>query len=255
MIIESTQNHKIKNLTRLYTDNRFRRKSGVFVVEGTQENERAIKFGCEAVEFFIAQDIFCGELPQAIIHYISKSIFEKIAYRGDSGGILGVFKVPQNELRDYVPAKNSTVVVIEGAEKPGNIGAILRSCEAFGIDALIIADSRTDLFNPNVIRSSVGCLFGMNTYSVTNEEARHFLTKNNFQICTTMMSEAAHHLHKVDLTRKSAIIFGTEHSGISRFWQDTGQNVLIPMAGTIDSLNLSNAVAIVSYEALRQKLT
>lgn len=254
MTIESLQNDKIKNLTRLYTDNRFRKKSGLFVVEGQQENERAQIHRYESVEFYICTDLYNTEMPSGTVHLISKNVFEKVAYRGESGGILGIYKVPEKKLEDFRPKKDSTVIVIEGAEKPGNIGAILRSCEAFGIDALIVADSKADLYNPNVIRSSVGCLFGMNAFSVENEEVLNFLNQHNFQIYTTHMSSNAELVSNADFRSKSAVIFGTEHSGISDFWKNTGKNILIPMTGTIDSLNLSNAVAITCYEALRQKL-
>ncbi len=253
MIIESLQNDKIKNLSRLYTDNRFRRKSGLFVVEGQQENDRAIQHGYEHYAFFICDELYQKTIPQGRTYYISKNIFEKIAYRGDSGGILGIYKEPESELNILKTKENSTIIVIEGAEKPGNLGAILRSCEAFGIDALISTDAKVDLYNPNVIRSSVGCLFGMNVFSVDNDAALQYLKTNGFQIFTTIMSEESALIQNADFRQKAAVIFGTEHSGISAFWTNNGTNVLIPMAGTIDSLNLSNAVAITCYEALRQK--
>ena len=143
--------------------------------------------------------------------------------------------------------------MVESIEKPGNLGAILRSCEAFGIDALIIADPKADFYNPNVIRSSVGCLFGMNIFTSNNEKLFEFLQNHDFNIFTTLMDESAEDLYKKDFTQKSALLFGTEHSGLSDFWIGKGKNTLIPMSGSIDSLNLSNAVAISCYEMLRQK--
>ena len=145
--------------------------------------------------------------------------------------------------------------MLESIEKPGNLGAILRSCEAFGIDALVITDSRTDFYNPNVIRSSVGCLFGMNFFQAENQEVVDFLKKNDFQIFTTIMNTDSKGINEKNLAGKSAIVFGTEHSGLSDFWRGKGENVIVPMAGTIDSLNLSNAVAISCYEILRQKIS
>ena len=144
--------------------------------------------------------------------------------------------------------------MVEGVEKPGNLGAILRSCEAFGIDALIVADAKTDFYNPNVIRSSVGCLFGMNLFQGSNDEVFSFLKQNKFSIYTTFMNEKAQNISQKDFTKKSAIVFGTEHSGLSDFWLGKSENILIPMVGSIDSLNLSNAVAISCYEILRQKI-
>ncbi|WP_439480229.1 TrmH family RNA methyltransferase [Chryseobacterium aquaticum] len=253
MLIESFQNEKIKNITKLLTDNRFRKKSGVFVVEGQQENERAQKYNFEAVEFFICESIFKGELPKEKTHYVSDKIYEKIAYRGSSEGIIGVYKAKESDLNNFTPKENSTIIIVEGVEKPGNLGAILRSCEAFGIDAIIITDAKADFYNPNVIRSSVGCLFGMEIFQSENEKTFEFLKNNSFNIYTTIMDETSEDLYKRDFTQKSAILFGTEHSGLSDFWYGKGKNTLIPMSGSIDSLNLSNAVAITCYETLKQK--
>ena len=253
MLIESFQNEKIKNLNRLITDNRFRKKSGFFVVEGQQENKRALQFGFEALEFFVCETIFGINHPEGKIHFVSDKIYEKLAYRGTSEGIIGVYKTREFNLSQYSPKENASVIVVESAEKPGNLGAILRSCEAFGIDALIVTDSKVDFYNPNVIRSSVGCFFGMNVFQSNNEETLDFLQKNKFNIFTTFMDESAEDLYEKNFTEKSALLFGTEHSGLSDFWMGKGENILIPMGGTIDSLNLSNAVAISCYEILRQK--
>ncbi|MBQ0152743.1 MAG: RNA methyltransferase [Chryseobacterium sp.] len=252
-MIESFQNEKIKHITKLLTDNRSRKKSGVFVVEGQQENERAQNYQFEPVEFYVCESIFKGTLPQEKIHYVSEKIYEKIAYRGTSEGIIGIYKIKEQNLSDFQPSKNSTIIIVEGVEKPGNLGAIIRSCEAFGIDALIIADAKTDFYNPNVIRSSVGCLFGMNVYQAENQETLKFLQDNGYNIYTTIMDESSEMIQTRDFTTKSAVLFGTEHSGLSDFWYGKGKNTLIPMVGSIDSLNLSNAVAITCYEALRQK--
>ena len=255
MIIESFQNEKIKNIVRLTTDNRFRKKAGVFLVEGQQENDRAIAFGYEPTEFFICENIYSKPIPEGKVHLVSSKVYEKIAYRGTSEGIIGVYTIRENHLSEFQPKENSTVIIVESIEKPGNLGAILRSCEAFGIDALIVADPKLDFYNPNVIRSSVGCLFGMNIYTSTNAELYDFLKKEEYQILTTFMDESAKDIDQYSLNNKSAILFGTEHSGLSDFWLEKGKNALIPMVGTIDSLNLSNAVAITCYETLRQKKT
>jgi TrmH family RNA methyltransferase len=254
MTIESLQNEKIKNLNRLITDNRFRKKSGIFVVEGKQENERAVQFGFENVEFYICENIFGINHPEGKIYFVSSQVYEKLAYRGSSEGIIGIYKTKEFNLNEFSLEENASVIVVESVEKPGNLGAILRSCEAFGIDALIVTDTKVDFYNPNVLRSSVGCFFGMNVFSASNEETLAFLQKNNFKIYTTFMDESAEDLFKKNFTEKSALFFGTEHSGLSDFWLNKGENILIPMSGTIDSLNLSNAVAISCYEILRQKL-
>lgn len=253
MTIESLQNDRIKHLIRLNSDNRFRKKSGFFVVEGQQENTRALQYGFQAEEFFICNAIFTGNAPSGKIIYVSEKVYEKIAYRESSEGIVGVFRTKDSELSAYKPADCASLIILEGIEKPGNLGAILRSCEAFGIDALIVTDGKTDFYNPNVIRSSVGCLFGMNIFSSTNEETWQFLQTNGVKVYTTIMDHDAQDLYQKNFTEKSAVIFGTEHSGLSSFWTEKGENTLIPMAGSIDSLNLSNAVAVTCYEMLRQK--
>ena len=254
MLIESLQNEKIKNLTRLITDNRFRRKSGIFVVEGKQENDRALQFGYENIEFFICESIYNEDVPQGKMNLVSEKVYDKIAYRGSSEGIIGIYKAKMNVLSAFEPKENSSIIIVESIEKPGNLGAILRSCEAFGIDALIVTDAKTDFYNPNVIRSSVGCLFGMNVFQSNNQELLEFLENNKFNIYTTLMDESAEDLYKRYFMENSALLFGTEHSGLSDFWIGKGKNTLIPMSGSIDSLNLSNAVAISCYEILRQKL-
>lgn len=253
-MIESLQNEKIKRIARLQSKNSDRKKQGVFLVEGRQENKRALSFNYEALEFFICEPLYNDIAPEGIVHYVSQQVYEKIAYRGSSEGIIGIYKTPSTDLKNINLAETTSIIVIEGTEKPGNLGAILRSCEAFGTDALINTDPKVDYFNPNVIRSSVGCLFGMNFYSATNEELLTFLQNHDFKIVTTFMEEQSVNLYEVSLTGRTALLFGTEHSGLSEFWKDTGTNALIPTSGTIDSLNLSNAVAISCYEIIRQKI-
>ncbi|QOW10771.1 RNA methyltransferase [Kaistella flava (ex Peng et al. 2021)] len=255
MIIESTQNEKIKYITRLITDNRFRKKEDVFVIEGKQENERALKYGFDAQEFYIAESIFDDELPKGKVHLVSDKIYDKIAYRGSSEGIIGIYKTKKSDLKDFKPKENSSIIIVESIEKPGNLGAILRSCEAFGIDALIVTDTKVDFYNPNVIRSSVGCLFGMNIFNSSNEELHQYLIENNYNIYTTIMDTEAANIQDRNLKEKSAVLFGTEHSGLTDFWIGKGKNTIIPMSGSIDSLNLSNAVAICCYEISRQKMS
>lgn len=254
MIIESAQNEKIKYISRLNTDNRFRKKEDIFVVEGKQENERALKFGFEAQEFYICESIFNEVLPTGKIHLVTDKIYDKIAYRGSSEGIVGVYKTKTSSLKDFKSKENSSIIIVESIEKPGNLGAILRSCEAFGINALIVTDSKVDFYNPNVIRSSVGCLFGMNIFSSSNAETFQYLKENGYQIYTTIMDQESANIQTRNLKEKSAVLFGTEHSGLTDFWIGKGKNTIIPMSGSIDSLNLSNAVAICGYEILRQKM-
>ncbi len=252
-MIESIQNEKIKYLSRLITDNRFRKKNHVFVVEGNQENQRALQFGFEPVEFFIAENIFKGKEIAGKSYFVSEKVYDKIAYRGTSEGIIGIYKVKPTALKNFHSSEHSSLIVVEGVEKPGNLGAIMRSCEAFGIDALVVTDVKADFYNPNVIRSSVGCIFGLNFFQTSNEELYEFLKNNQYQIFTTIMDDNSEPLYNRNFGSKSAIVFGTEHSGLTEFWTGKGENTLIPTSGTIDSLNLSNAVAIACYEIMKQK--
>jgi len=252
-MIESTQNEHIKRLQRLINKNSERKKNKIFVVEGIQENERALRFGFQPQEFFICEAYFQGEIPTGILHYVHPKVYAKIAYRGTTEGIIGIYHEKENPLSRFkIEKENVSVVLLESPEKPGNLGAVLRSCEAFGIDAIIITETKTDFYNPNVIRSSVGCLFGMNFFQTSNQEAYDFFIKNDFQILTTFMEKNFESLPNLNLKKKNGFCFGTEHSGLSDFWKNKGKNFLIPMAGTIDSINLSNAVAITCYENLRQ---
>lgn len=253
-LIESLQNEKIKRVNRWLTKNSDRKKANVIIVEGVQENERAQHYGYEAIEFFICDEIFSSKKPaEAITNLISAKVYEKLAYRGTTEGIIGIYKTPNHDIKDFAPKENSSVIILESVEKPGNLGAILRSCEAFGVDALIITDPKIDFYNPNVIRSSVGCIFGMPIFAASNDETYEFLQQKSYRLFTTFMDESAKEIQNADLTGNSAILFGTEHSGLSDFWLGKAENILIPMVGSIDSLNLSNAVAISCYELLRQK--
>lgn len=252
-MIESLQNDKIKRLLRWLNKNSERRRSGCFPVEGRQENERAMQYGFEPLEFFICQELYEESLPQQSVHLVSTKVYNKIAYRGTTEGIIGIYKEKKIVPEELNLPENASVILLESVEKPGNLGAVLRSCEAFGISALIVTDAKADFFNPNVIRSSVGCLFGMNIVQTSNEKAFAYLQENNFQIITTYMQATPKPIQKADLTHKTVVCFGTEHSGLSDFWIGKGENFLIPMSGSIDSLNLSNSVAIACYEILRQK--
>lgn len=253
-LIESLQNEKIKRISRWLSKNSDRKKAGIIIVEGLQENERAQQHGYQAIEFFICDEIFSGKKPaENLINLVNAKVYEKLAYRGTTEGIIGVYKMPKHDIKDFAPKENSSVIILESIEKPGNLGAILRSCEAFGIDALIITDPKIDFYNPNVIRSSVGCIFGMQIFSADNHDTFELLENKSYRLFTTFMDGSAKEIQNVDLKGNSAILFGTEHSGISNYWLGKGQNILIPMAGSIDSLNLSNAVAISCYELLRQK--
>ncbi len=253
-IISSTQNPRIKNIIKLSEKSRERKKNNLFVVEGIQENKFALKNNYQPKEFYVCSSIFKENFNFLVpVYQITESIYDKIAFRGTTEGIIGIYHEEKQDINSIQLPENPKVLIIESIEKPGNLGAILRSCEAFSVDLLIICDEKVDVYNPNVIRSSVGCVFPISIISCSKEESYEFCKNNNLQIFTTFMNETAKEIWKVEL-KNCALVFGTEHSGISPFWlEKTKQNIIIPMTGTIDSLNVSNAIAICLYEMNRQR--
>jgi len=255
MLIESAQNPRIKNLLKLQEKSRERKKQGLFVVEGIQENQLALDAGFEAVEFYVLDSVFENSiaLPLSPI-YVSREIFHKIAYRESTGGIIGIYKIRENQLAEIKPKKNALIVVLESVEKPGNLGAILRTCDGAGVDLLVICDPLVDFYNPNVIRSSVGTLFTNQFVSDTSENVVKWLKENEVQIAATFLRDSTQNLYDVNLNVSTAIVLGTENSGLTDFWADEADVLVkIPMLGKVDSLNVSNAAAICVYEAIRQK--
>jgi len=256
MQIESLQNQKIKNLLKLQEKSRERKNQGLFIVEGTQENELALKGGYEAVEIYICEDIYDSNIkfgnPRRF--EITRAIFEKLAYRKSTGGIIGVYKTKASTLEDLHLPENPLVVVLEAVEKPGNLGAVLRTGDGAKVDAVIVCDETVDFFNPNVIRSSVGTLFTNQIASASKEEVLAYLQERNVQVVSTFLRDETISLYEADFTLGSAIILGTEATGLSDFWADHSDALIkIPMLGFVDSLNVSNAAAICVYEAVRQR--
>ena len=258
MLIESNRNPKIKNLVKLLEKSKERKSQKRFIVEGKNENFFALKNGFVPLEFYIQPDIFQNSisLPSSIITYeVSQTVYEKIAYRKMSGGILGVYEYKNYEINQIKLPNNPFILIIEALEKPGNLGAICRSADAFGVDMVVVGEEKADLYNPNVLRSSVGSFFNIPIISTSNQNIYDFVIKKEIPVYATYMNESSISIQNVDFTQSAAVIFGTEHSGISEFWKSKiTQNILIPMQGQIDSLNVSNAVAIVCYEVERQKI-
>ena len=253
-IISSFQNNRIKTIVKLSEKSRERKKNNLFVVEGVQENNFALKNNFQPKEFYICSSILHENFDFSVpVYEVTESIYQKIAFRGSTEGIIGIYHENKSDVNSIQLSVNPKVLIIESIEKPGNLGAILRSCEAFSIDLLMICDEKVDVYNPNVIRSSVGCVFSVPIISCSKEDGYDFCKKHNLQIFTTFINETAKDIWKVELNN-CALVFGTEHSGISPFWlEKTVKNVLIPMSGTIDSLNVSNAIAISLYEMNRQR--
>lgn len=256
MQIDSLQNPRIKNLIKLQQKSRERKKQNLFVVEGIQENRLALDSGLKPKEFYIVEELFQNSyslLNHPVLN-VSSLLFEKISYRGTTGGIIGIYFTPENNLEEIKVPTNSLIVVLESVEKPGNLGAVLRSCDGAGVDLLIVCDPLTDFYNPNVIRSSVGTVFTCPIVSAEKENVVKWLKQNQISIFSTFLHSQTKSLFEMDFTKSSALVFGTEATGLSDFWLNHSDHLIkIPMNGKVDSLNVSNAAAICIYEAIRQK--
>lgn len=260
-IIKSLQNHFIKDIIKLQSKSRERRKKELFLIEGQRELSLAIKSGYEIENILIEPSLFERkkttkfEISENKIFEISKDVYKKIAYRDSTEGIVGIVKTKKIDL-EFIDFKNKTplILVLEGLEKPGNIGAILRTADAANVDAVLIANPKTDIFNPNIIRSSVGCVFTNQIGVGTSEEIYSFLQEKKINIYSATLQNSNEY-YKNDYTGPSAIVLGTEASGLTNLWRNEYcRNINIPMYGKIDSMNVSVAAAILTFEAKRQRI-
>lgn len=261
--ISSAQNPKIKKLILLQQKSSERRKEGLFVVEGQREISHCIKVGFEIDSVFICRDIFDSckadnaefDMPENVkVFEVSKDIYEKIAYRGGTEGIIAEVKEKTLTLEDIdCEIENPLIVVLESVEKPGNLGAILRSADAAGADAVIVCDPKTDLFNPNLIRSSIGAIFSVKCIACQTEECIAFLKERNIRILTAQLQDSKLY-YDTDMTHGTAIVMGTEATGLTDAWRKAADaHIRIPMLGQLDSLNVSVSAAILLFEAIRQR--
>jgi TrmH family RNA methyltransferase len=260
-IITSLQNSKIKNLRLLGAKARERQAQGLFVIEGDRELSLALAggYGLEAV--YVCRALFAGSrypdvlqtIPTPILYEVSEEVFRTMAYREGTGGIVALARPRPHRLADLPLSSNPFLIVLEAVEKPGNLGAILRTADAAQADGVIVCDAATDIYNPNVVRSSVGCLFTVPLAIGTNEETRDFLRTRG--ICTYAADlTAAEDYRTADFTAPSAIVMGTEAEGLTDFWRHgADRRVKIPMRGVIDSLNVSVATAVLTFEAMRRR--
>ncbi len=258
VLITSTQNPKIKSLL-LLEKPRERKKQSVFVVEGKKEVMYAVEAGYQIQKIFFCEEIISTQelielkLNDRFLIPVSREVFDKIAVRESSGGMIAIAEQKSHKLEDITLRKNPLLLILEAVEKPGNLGAILRTADAAGVDAVIICDPQTDFYNPNVIRSSVGCVFTKQIASATSEETIDWLKKNNINIFCTYL-QASKLYNETNFTAPSAIVMGTEATGLSDNWvKNATSNIIIPMQGVIDSMNVSTAAAVVVFEALRQR--
>jgi RNA methyltransferase, TrmH family len=253
-LITSLQNKRIKNFLKLQKVSE-RRKQQLFIIEGKREFRLAREAGYQFEQIYYCPDFHSvpTDTADAKLFEISKSIYAKVAYRDSTEGIIALAKPMEQKLSDLNLSANPVIIVLEGVEKPGNLGAVLRTADAAGVDAVVVCDERTDLYNPNTVRSSIGCLFTVQTAVCTNYEALEFFSSQKIQSFAAEL-EASEFYHKTDLSGPLAIVMGTESTGLSDFWiKNSGRRIKIPMQGAIDSLNVSNATAVLVYEAMRQR--
>lgn len=283
--ITSAQNRKVKELLTLVEKSKARSAAGLFVVEGQRELGHCLDAG------FIPETIFiCGEVmavqnnavngaktghlteniegkdgldaliakaealnPRLGVVQIPAFLYEKVAYRGSTEGIIAeVHSVPRS-LEDLRLGERPLVMVLESVEKPGNLGAVLRSADAAGADAVIVCDPLTDIWNPNLIRSSVGAVFSVPVAVCTSADAIAFLKERGIRILTAQLQDSEWY-YDTDMTGATALVMGTESTGLTQAWRDSADaHIKIPMLGRLDSLNVSVSAAVLLYEAVRQR--
>ena len=289
--VTSAQNPKIKNLLLLQEKSKARREQGLFVVEGRRELEHCLEGGFEIRTLFYCPEIaeegvvskisgrprpdkregpagvasgrgrseaeaIFDTIPSAakpLVIEIPEQIYRKVAYRESTEGIIAEVANKSLKLEDLKLPENPLIVVLESVEKPGNLGAVLRSADAAGADAVLICDPLTDLYNPNLIRASIGAVFTVPTVAVSSEDAIAFLKAKNIQILTAQLQDSSPY-YDVNMRKGTAIVMGTEATGLTNPWrQAASAHIRIPMLGRLDSLNVSVSAAILLFEAVRQR--
>lgn len=252
--ITSSANPKFKRLIALLQKSSERRESALFTVEGVREISHCIEAGYKPDCIFFCPDIVSEEtLPQCRHFALSAGLYAKAAYREGTEGAIGVFQAIEHPLSSLNLRDNPLIAVLESVEKPGNLGAVLRTCDAAGADALIICDPRTDLYNPNLIRASIGAVFTVPTAVCTTAQAITFLKSKGIRILTAQLQDSSLY-YDCPMTKGTAIVMGTEATGLSDKWRQAADaHIRIPMLGKLDSLNVSVSAAILLYEAVRQR--
>lgn len=265
--ITSAQNQKIKELLALQEKSRARKAAGLFVVEGRRELGHCLDAG------FVPRTLFiCGEIltenelngllgkaeklnPKVGVVQVPYELYGKIAYREGTEGIIAEVESVQRTLDGISLSENPLVIVLEGVEKPGNLGAVLRSADAAGADAVIICDPLTDIYNPNLIRASIGAVFSRQVAAASSEDTIAWLRSKHIQILTAQLQDSSLYYDR-DMTGPTAIVMGTESTGLTDVWREAADaHIRIPMLGRLDSLNVSVSSAILVFEAVRQRKT
>lgn len=261
-IINSTSNPRIKNIIKLQSGSRERREQNLFVIEGFREISRAMQSGIRIKELYICHELDRqGRGDQLLdtgdriqVFEVGNAAFARIAYREGSDGLIALAEPRNLKLDDLKLKENPLILILESVEKPGNLGAIMRTADAAGIDAVIVSDPLTDIYNPNAIRSGVGCIFTSQVVTCTTADAIEWLHKKNIKAFAAALTSVAVTYHQVDFRGPTAIVMGTEATGLSKEWLEKSDlQVIIPMKGIADSLNVSTSAAILVFEAVRQR--
>ena len=265
--ITSAQNPKVKELLALQEKSKERRKKGLSVVEGRRELLHCIEAEFEPHTLFICRDIlsdkdfdkilgaieenFCDSTYPIV--EISQQLYDKVAYRGGTEGIIAEMHCKELSLEGLKMKENPLVVILESVEKPGNLGAVLRSADASGVDAVIVCDPLTDMYNPNLIRSSIGAIFTVPVATASSEDTIAWLKSKGIKIYTAQLQDSEWY-YDTDMKGGTAIVMGTEATGLTNIWRKAADaHIKIPMLGRLDSLNVSVSAAILMYEAVRQR--
>ncbi len=260
--ITSIQNPIVKEIIQLQEKSRIRKKKGLLIIEGLREISLALKGNYEIITLLFCNEIISlnevktliKDFPNIEIIEISKEVYQKISHRKTTEGIIAIAKIKKLDLNDLKLRSNPLILVAEAPEKPGNIGALLRTADAANLDAVLIANPKTDMYNPNIIRSSVGCIFTTQIATGTTDEILTFLNQNHIKIYAAALNTGSEIYTQINFKESSAIIVGTEATGLSDVWLENSTNkIIIPMQGEIDSLNVSVSAAILIFEAKRQR--
>ena len=258
--ITSLANPRIKEVAKLVKDGHQRKAKKIIIVDGQREIEEGLRMGWEIKEFYYCADFVknISEINSIIarsevVYKLSKKVFEKISYKKNPDGCLAVITEKYLNFSDIKLKENPLVLVLESVEKPGNLGAMIRTAYVAGVDLLILNDQKTDIYSPNVIRSSTGFIFSLPLILSSVDETFKWLKDNRINIFTTSLKGSKTHF-EADFTKPTALVFGTESFGLSHKWQGAEvEAIKIPMIANVDSLNVSVSAGVIVYEALRQR--
>jgi len=263
LIISSPQNPRVKRLQALQQKSAIRREEHRFVVEGRRELGHCLRAGLSLVAVYYCTELLGGDDVATLLRpyttgdlpcfQVTRRVYEKLAYRDSTEGVLAEVEEPTLQLDDLQLSESPLIVVLERVEKPGNLGAVLRTADACHADAVIICDPLTDLYNPNLIRSSIGAIFTVPCVACSSKECIRYLQQHHIHILTAQLQDSLPYYH-TDMCRPTAIIMGTESEGLTQQWRDAADaHIRIPMHGEMDSLNVSVSAAILLFEAVRQR--